>query len=121
MDPAVWENIAISHACKEGHYSVVKLLLADPRVNPAADNNRAIKGASLKGHDLVVKLLLADPTINPAAQDNYAIRFASLKGHNLLWSCCLLTFKSKSRGRRKSSDRIGKPGRSRFSCKATAG
>ena len=42
---------------KNGHSEIVKLLLADPRVDPAADNNVTIRDASLHGHTEIVKLL----------------------------------------------------------------
>jgi hypothetical protein len=50
-------------ASEKGHTDVVKLLLADSRVDPTADDNYAIKKASEKGHTDVVKLLLADPRV----------------------------------------------------------
>ena len=45
-------------ASENGHTEVVKLLLADPRVDPAAGNNWAIRFASENGHTEIVKLLL---------------------------------------------------------------
>ena len=43
-----------------GKSDIVKLLLADPRVDPPEDNNDAIIRASYFGNSEVVKLLLAD-------------------------------------------------------------
>jgi hypothetical protein len=64
-------------ASKNGHASVVELLLANPRVDPAAHSNWAIKWAAQNGHASVVALLLADPRVDPTARNNEAIRFAS--------------------------------------------
>ena len=44
-------------ASEKGHMEVVKLLLADPRVDPSARNNWAIQLASENGHLEIVKLL----------------------------------------------------------------
>jgi len=56
---------------------VVKMLLADPRVDPSAGDNFAISMASARGRTDVVKVLLADPRVDPSAHNNYAIRLAS--------------------------------------------
>ena len=48
----------------------VKLLLADPRVDPAARNNDAIREASINGHLEVVRLLLNDPRVDPSVDNN---------------------------------------------------
>jgi hypothetical protein len=57
MDPAVEQNAALQSACLTGSLKVIKLLLADLRVNPAAFTNHAIQVASLLGHTYIVKLL----------------------------------------------------------------
>ena len=74
-------NDEFINAARTGDTDKVKLLLADPMVNPAADNNAAIRYASQNGHTEVVKLLLNDKRGNPAAQNNFAIRLASERGH----------------------------------------
>lgn len=56
-------------ACKNGHAEVVRLLLADGRVDPAARDNSAIRHASKNGHSEVVRLLLQDSRVNPAGGD----------------------------------------------------
>ena len=66
---------------QNGHLEVVKLLLADSRVDPAYDDNYAIGMSSENGHLEVVKLLLPDKRVDPTADDNYAIRLASENGH----------------------------------------
>ena len=48
----------------------MRLLLADPRVDPSADNNYAIRWAAYNGHTEVVRLLLADPRVDPGAIAN---------------------------------------------------
>src|SRR3972149_6208605 len=65
---------------EKGDSEVVKLLLADPRVDPSANDNNATHEASKNGHEKVVKLLLAHPRVDPSADDNYAIRLASVNG-----------------------------------------
>jgi hypothetical protein len=74
-------DVAMHGACKNGHTAVVKLLLADARVDPAARDNQAIRLVSQNGHATVVAQLLADPRVDPAAVDNGAIRLASQNGH----------------------------------------
>jgi len=59
----------------------VRLLLADPRVNPITNDNLAIRWASQFGHIEIVRLLLTDPRVDPSAHDNDAIRLAKLNGH----------------------------------------
>jgi ankyrin repeat protein len=74
-------DLGLRNASFEGDDFVVKLLLADPWVNPAADNNFAIRQASANGHVSVVTLLLADPRVDPAACYNDAIRGALFYAH----------------------------------------
>ena len=68
-------------ASRTGKFFLVKLLLADKRVDPSKPNNLAIRFASQFGHVEVVKLLLADKRVNPATLNNIAIRVASRIGH----------------------------------------
>jgi hypothetical protein len=51
-------------ACQGGHVEVVKLLLADPRVDPSAGNQYAIVWATENSHLQVVKLLLDDQRVD---------------------------------------------------------
>ncbi len=64
MNPSAENNDAIRWASKNGHTEVVKLLLADDRVDPSSRDNSAIKLASSNSHSEVVKLLLADGRID---------------------------------------------------------
>jgi hypothetical protein len=76
IDISACDNYAIICASREGELSLVRLLLAHPRVDPAADDNYAIRWASESGNSSVVELLLADPGVDPAALDNEAIKLA---------------------------------------------
>lgn len=55
----------VAIACKHGHADVVRLLLADGRVDPGANDDAALREASMHGHTDVVRLLLADARVNP--------------------------------------------------------
>ena len=57
-------NEQFIEAVKNGDVKNVKLLLADPRVDPSDDDNFAIRLASNYGQTEVVKLLLADPRVD---------------------------------------------------------
>jgi hypothetical protein len=48
-----------------GNTELMRMLLADPRVDPSVDENSAIKWAAIRGHDQVMRMLLADPRVNP--------------------------------------------------------
>jgi ankyrin repeat protein len=74
-------NAALLAVSKRGHVGILKLLLADPRVDPAANDNAAIQASSENGHAEVVKLLLTDPRVDPAADDNYSVQMSGAKGH----------------------------------------
>jgi hypothetical protein len=68
-------------ACRNGHVEVVKLLLADSRVDPSADNQLAIQWACEFQHVEVVKLLLADSRVDPSAYNQFPIRNTCEKGY----------------------------------------
>jgi hypothetical protein len=57
-----------------GHVEVVKLLLADKRVDPSAH------AASKNGHIEVVRLMLTDHPVDPSATDTDALRSTSAQG-----------------------------------------
>lgn len=79
-NPAADDNIAIRLASRDGHTSVVEVLLGDPRVNPSAIKNSAIKLASMYGRTEIVKLLLADPRVR-LSDDGYELMQASYNNH----------------------------------------
>lgn len=58
---------AIHGACEGGDENIVRLLLADERVDPTVANNRAIRWACGDGHAEIVRLLLADGRADPDA------------------------------------------------------
>ena len=66
LAPSADDNEAIRWASGNGHADVVRLLLADSRVDPNARDNEAIRCASQYGHADVVRLLLADPRVRLA-------------------------------------------------------
>ena len=72
-------NQLFIESCEKGLHEVVRLRLADERINPGAENNLAFFWASYYGHHKVVRLLLADPRVDLTAQDNYAIEKAREK------------------------------------------
>jgi hypothetical protein len=59
FEPQSDNNYSICYASENGHTEIVKLLLADPRVNPSDQDNCAIQCASGSGsgHTEIVKLL----------------------------------------------------------------
>ncbi len=91
----LWLNITtimpgqyvLRYAVDRGHLDVVRLLLADPRVNPQVDISAFVGSESLlliairNDRTEIVKLLLADPRIDPAEIDNLALHVASAIGH----------------------------------------
>ena len=66
MNPAD-ANEALWRAAIGGHAGVVRLLLADPRVDPAVGDNAAIRSAARAGFAGVAARLLDDPRVDPAA------------------------------------------------------
>ena len=74
-------NRMIVAACRYGRIEHVRLLLADPRVDPSVRSNAAIRWASEFGHADVVKLLLADPRVDPATMVIEAFFIAARNGH----------------------------------------
>ena len=75
--PQAENNLAIRRAGRRNDISMVKLLLADSRVDPAAKDNDAVIGAVHWGHIEVVRLLLTDSRVNPTARYGEAIREAT--------------------------------------------
>jgi Ankyrin repeats (3 copies) len=71
---------AIAWASENGNAATVKLLLANPRVDPSASNQEAIRWASGRGHTEIIRMLLADPRIDPSVDNQYALRRASIRG-----------------------------------------
>ena len=59
-------KLALMYAAQFGHIEVVKLLLADKRVDPSANDNCAIYWAAENGYNRVVELLLKDGRVDPS-------------------------------------------------------
>lgn len=57
MDPSSDNNRVI---CRLGDPEIIKLLLADPRIDPGCRNNKLLILASINGYSEIVNLLLAD-------------------------------------------------------------
>ena len=86
----------LSNAILKNNIDIVKLLLADPRVDPTESvdsscvSNYAIRVASENGYVDIVKLLLEDERVDPFDNYNYAIKYAYENGHidivELLWN-----------------------------------
>ena len=77
-DPSAEENEALYVACESGHGEYVKLLLADPRVDPSLISTDQTKHTPLaiackRGHENIVRILLADGRCDPGADDNIAL------------------------------------------------
>ena len=91
---SVDNNCAIRIASKNGHSSVVELLLNDkrvdkqgslvPSVDPSVRNNYTIRWASENGHTSVVKLLLNDKRVNPKDYNYSDMRYASINGLSIV-------------------------------------
>jgi hypothetical protein len=102
-------NYMLHKAIEKGHAAIVRLLLADNRVNPSigidihlvividvlwpfnlllemhriirsADNNWFINLAVAYNRVEIVRMLLADKRVDPSTNYNFAIRLASFKG-----------------------------------------
>jgi len=81
LDLRYGDNWPIRYAVDNNRLEIVKLLLADKRVDPTIWDNYVIGCASKYGHTEVVKLLLADPRVNPGDCENNAFTHASEYGH----------------------------------------
>ena len=76
-DPSVWNNWAIRYTSSHGRLEVVKVLLADTRVDPSVYDNLAIEW-SYYGHPEVVKALLANKRVRDKLSPKLKIKFKEL-------------------------------------------
>ncbi|KAJ1553031.1 hypothetical protein HK096_009498, partial [Nowakowskiella sp. JEL0078] len=68
---------AMLGASSFGNLEVVKVLIADSRVDPSSRNNKALHRASENGHVEIVKLLLADSRVAELAKSRQANGWSS--------------------------------------------
>jgi ankyrin repeat protein len=73
VDITTRDNQAMKNACTKGHVQILKLILADPRVDPSFSNNVALLLACKGGHVPIVQLLLQDDRIDPSLNRNEAL------------------------------------------------
>ncbi len=76
------ENNALTKASKNGHLEVVKLLLADNRIDPTADIVEAIRFSVWNNHADILALLLKDGREDPSKNFSYSIVLASEKNYH---------------------------------------
>jgi hypothetical protein len=67
-------NKILQLASQKGNTLIVKLMLADTRVNPAIYNNNAISLAAHNSHLKIVELLCKDPRVDPSDNCNIALQ-----------------------------------------------
>lgn len=83
-------NYPIRLASEYGHIDIVKLLLADKRVDPSYFYNLALLSACEKGYIKIVKLLLSDTRVEANCNMNDPIFYAFKNNKdeivNFLWS-----------------------------------
>ncbi|KAJ3257803.1 hypothetical protein HK103_004271 [Boothiomyces macroporosus] len=81
VDPSHSDNLPFRLACRAGHYSIVKLLAKDPRVDVNSRKSQGFRMACGRGHYSIVKFLLQNTQIIPNTKSNQAIRLACAEGH----------------------------------------
>lgn len=78
-------NNPLRSACIKGHVEMVKLLLADKRIEPTLLNNLIFRSAVLHDNYEIAKLLLTNPKIDPSDYNNDAIYTAcSINNQNMI-------------------------------------
>ncbi|KAJ3208456.1 hypothetical protein HDU82_002460 [Entophlyctis luteolus] len=78
VDPAQAIEMAVQGNCAD----VVKLLLADDRVDCGIDSNWCLKFACQEGWAPIVELLLANRKVDPSDTENNALELAVCGGHS---------------------------------------
>lgn len=66
VDPSVENNMPLCAASENGHGDIVRILLADKRVDPRSRCDAALLRACDKGHASVVRALLDDGRVDPS-------------------------------------------------------
>ncbi|KAI8843083.1 ankyrin repeat-containing domain protein [Chytridium lagenaria] len=74
---------SLINASENGHSDIVCHLLSlhHPRIDASAFNNRALKAAACLGHEEVVRVLLGCDEVDPGAENGFALRMARANGH----------------------------------------
>ena len=72
---------ALSMACENNHLEVVKLLITDPRIDPSV-NNELIRVATDMGYIKIITLLMADQRVDPSAKNQAALMRAIKMGRS---------------------------------------
>jgi hypothetical protein len=81
INPSENDNKALFLALELGFFSIVEILLKDPRVDPSTQNNKFIILASIENNTGIIELLLKDPRVDPSADDNKAL-FNAFSNHD---------------------------------------
>ncbi|CAH6420563.1 Hypothetical protein POVR2_LOCUS193 [uncultured virus] len=69
-NPGACNNRALRRACEAGYTETVRLLLADPRVNPSVANNECLRRVPMdKKYNETLYLLLTDPRTYLESED----------------------------------------------------
>jgi hypothetical protein len=87
VDPSYDNNLAIECASEYGLVEVVKVLLADPRVDPSVMNSSSLMGAVREKHSIIVRLLIAHPKITSVNDIIEAQREAKRQGCGDIVDC----------------------------------
>ncbi|KAI9341136.1 ankyrin repeat-containing domain protein, partial [Obelidium mucronatum] len=81
IDPTVDKNYPLRIASRKGHADIVRLLLADKRVNPQAEFNAAIYHAATNGYTGIVRQLLKSGAWPDVDGGNSPLQTACTNGH----------------------------------------
>jgi ankyrin repeat protein len=74
-------EFAVNWVCLNNHPALLKLLLADQRVDPSFRKQEPLRLASMSGFAEIVKLLLTHKNVDPSVSSQTPLRFASERGH----------------------------------------
>lgn len=88
MNPSAQDNEEFIHAVRSNDVEMVKLLLADSRVDPSAQDYRAIKNAFRSRRFEIVKLLLADSRVGPTTRKEVEILTTGCYNYELIENFC---------------------------------
>ena len=72
------------YTCENDFIEVVKILLADQRIDPSYAENHLLRTSIYHGHEKIVELLLNDPRVDPTIDNNHAFVYACAQGKTLI-------------------------------------